>query len=88
MRVSASFVLERDRAARPANACPNGAFAAWGSKVSYSTLPGVASLTPAIPGAIGGGRCQAWLPQPAGLAFHARKLSINADNPGFGTTTR
>ena len=39
-------------------------------------------------GASGSGRCSARLPQPAGLAFGAAKLSINAENPGTETTTR
>jgi hypothetical protein len=38
--------------------------------------------------ASGAGRCQARLPQPARLAFRSAKLSINAENPGSGTTTR
>jgi hypothetical protein len=50
---------------------------------------GLAALTPAIPK----GRAQANVArpgcaQPAGLAFRAAKLSTNADNPGFETTTR
>jgi len=50
---------------------------------------GLASLTSAIPKA----RAQANVArpgcaQPAGLAFRAAKLSTNADNPGFETTTR
>jgi len=35
MRVSASFVLDRDRTARPANAAFNGAVAAWASNASF-----------------------------------------------------
>jgi hypothetical protein len=36
----------------------------------------------------GSGRCPARLLQPAGLAFRAAKLSINAEIRGSGTTTR
>jgi hypothetical protein len=95
MRLCASFVLGRDRTARPTNAL-NGAFVAWGllpaaltscaavtprsmARLSYT----LASLRPpeadvARPG----------LPRPAGPAFRAAKLSINAEIPGSGTTTR
>ena len=59
MRVSASFALDLDRTARPANAAFNSAFAAWESKASfpprnvlssrYPTRLGAASPAPAIP---------------------------------------
>jgi hypothetical protein len=45
-------------------------------------------LTPAIPEAFRKRRCPARLPQPAGLAFRAAKLSINAEIPAPETTTR
>ena len=78
MRVSASFALDLDRTARPANAAFNSAFAAWESKASfpprnvlssrYPTRLGAASPAPAIPEAFR----KRTLPGPSGPAGAAR----------------
>ena len=109
MRVSASFVLDRDRTARPANARSMARLRRGGVRRSLPAPRNVhdaasddrhAPWRPAYPGSpasaqcarrsrpFGSGRCPARLPEPAGLAFRAAKLSINAENPGSGTTTR